>query len=95
MSTRVSSGPKYSAGSWRNKRFLDPLSWGTRRPVADYCVYQDLASSWLQMPKRIMASSAALRNLQPPQFPSEPFRKSAAAGPFPTLASSLGRDDKV
>src|SRR5439155_27035982 len=70
----------------------------TKRKVArpvNTSVYQDLTLSWLRMPKRIMASSAALRNLQQPQFRSDTFRILAAAGQFPTLASSSGRDYKA
>src|ERR1041384_491364 len=40
-------------------------------------------------------SPAALRNLPPPQFHSEPFRRGAAVAPFPTLAATSGRDDKA
>src|SRR6266849_9462637 len=39
--------------------------------------------------------SPVLRNLQQPQFHSDTFRIWAAAGPFPTLASSSGGDDKA
>src|SRR5437773_2989809 len=39
--------------------------------------------------------SAALRNLPPPQSHSDTFRRSAAAGPFPALASSSAGDDKA
>jgi len=39
--------------------------------------------------------SAALRNLPPPQFHSDTFRRLAAAGPFPALASSSAGDDKA
>jgi len=58
-------------------------------------VYQDLTLSWSRMPKRIMVSSAVLRNLQQPRFRSDMFRILAAAGQFPTLASSSGRDYKA
>jgi hypothetical protein len=36
-----------------------------------------------------------LRNWQRPQFRWDTFRRWAAAGPFPTLASSSGADDKA
>src|SRR2546430_13856762 len=36
---------------------------------------------------------AVLRNSPPPRFHSDTFQRWAAAGPFPTLAATLGRDD--
>src|SRR5258708_37973265 len=45
--------------------------------------------------KRILASSAALRNFQRPPSRSHTFRILAAAGKFPTLASSSARDYKA
>ena len=64
-------------------------------PAGTESTLQDLIPSWLQMPNRIMVSSAVLRNLQQPQFRSATFRILAAAERFPTLASSSGRDYKA
>jgi hypothetical protein len=56
-------------------------------------VYQDLTHGYKS--EAHYGMPAVLRNLQQPQFRSDTFRILAAAGQFPTLASSSGRDYKA
>jgi hypothetical protein len=94
MSTRVSSGPSIPRDRGRTSVSLT-LEFGHAKASSRLQRLPGPDSTVVANAQANVTSSAALRNLQPPQFPSDTFRILAVAGPFPTLASSLGRDDKA
>jgi len=63
--------------------------------VSGYAVLPDLIPSWLQMPNRIMVSSAVLRTSNSRSFGRTRFGYWQQPSDCPTLASSSDRDYKL